>query len=56
MKLGTNDSSWTKIKSQAVWLVTLFVLLAGYQYLRETIVLILTKLYEIFIQQKLNTG
>lgn len=38
------------IRSLAIWLITLLIVGFGFRYVREIISLVLSKLYEFFIQ------
>lgn len=51
MNTRINDISKMKLTTKFAWYVTLLVLILGYRYLKDTVVFILSKLYEFFIQQ-----
>ncbi|HTN05494.1 hypothetical protein [Agriterribacter sp.] len=50
MKIFNYDGNSFNIGEQLVWLITVLLLIAGLPLLKNIIVFILVKLYEIFIQ------
>lgn len=50
MKTFNHDFSRLKIEKRIIWLVTLTLMIAGLPALKNTLIFILEKLYELFIQ------
>ena len=54
METLTQDTNRTKIQNEFVWLITIIVMIAGLPLLKNAIVAILVKLYEMFIQRAIE--
>lgn len=54
MKALNYNISWSKIQKEFAWLVTVALMIAGLPTLRNILVFILEKLYELFIQQAIR--
>lgn len=55
MKALNYDTNRLKIEREIAWLITLALLVAGLPLLKNIIVFILVKLYELLIQQAIET-
>lgn len=51
MKALTQDINRVKIEKEFAWLITMVLMIAGFPLLKNAIVAVLMKLYEIFIQR-----
>ena len=54
MKTLSNDTSQLKIEKEFAWLMTIVLMIAGLPILKNEIVLILEKLYQLFIQHAIG--
>ena len=54
MKTLSNDTSQLKIEKEFAWLMTIVLMIAGLPILKNAIVLILEKLYQLFIQHAIG--
>lgn len=49
-----HDISLLKIEKRIIWLVTIAIMIAGLPALKNTMIFILEKLYELFIQHAIG--
>lgn len=54
MQALTQNNYRTKIKKEFIWLITMLLMILGLPLLKNIIVVILEKLYELFIQRAIE--
>ena len=54
MKTVNYNISWLKIEKKFAWLITIALMVAGLPILKNAVVSILVKLYELFIQHAIG--